>query len=46
MNEFISHYVHEEERMKLEKAESVHLAFTSKSKRKSPQKKEVADKDS
>ena len=31
--------------MKLEKIKSARLAFTSKSKRKRPQKKEVADKD-
>ena len=46
LNELISHYVQEEERLKLEKTESAHLAFTLKSKRKRPQKKEVVDKDS
>ena len=46
LNELISHYVQEEERLKLEKTESAHLAFTSKSKRKRPQKKKAADKDS
>ncbi|CAO2830741.1 unnamed protein product [Amaranthus hypochondriacus] len=46
LNELISHCVQEEERLKLEKTESIHLAFTSKSKRKTPQKKEATDKDS
>ena len=46
LNELISQCVQEEERLKLEKTESAHLAFTSKSKRKMPRKKEAADKDS
>ena len=46
LNELISHCVPEEESLKLKKTESAHLAFTSKSKRKRPQKKEAADKDS
>ena len=41
LNELISHCVQEEERLKLEKTEIAHLAFTSKSKRKRPQKKEA-----
>ena len=37
LNVLISHYVQEEERLKLEKTESAHLDFTSKYKWKRPQ---------
>lgn len=44
LNELISHCVQEEERLKLEKTESAHLAFTNKGKgKKRKNAKEVAD---